>query len=94
MTTYADVPAANALHTESQQVQAAIDTLAAGGTMLNFMVGNAPPAGDPPGMPMMPVSIVCPPGSIAPAMIADLTTWLTNRKSAILTEMAALGVTP
>jgi hypothetical protein len=93
MTDYADVPAANALHAESEQVGRALAMLNGGGTMVQFTVAPTPPA---PGMmppTQMPVSITAPAGTVTQAMIDDLVAWLTIRQSDLTAQLAALGVT-
>lgn len=92
MTEYSDVPQVNTLYQESQQVDAAIALIDAGGTVGNFMVRPPPPTEEPAPV-MMGISITVPPGPPNEPLMADLRVLLVERQNAILAEMAALGVT-
>jgi hypothetical protein len=99
MTEYTDVPRANALHQESQQVAQAIASLEAGGTLYSMVV--SPPSAPPPPAPgqqmaapppMMAVTVMIPP-PVAPALLAEVVTWLNDRLVDISAELTELGVT-
>jgi hypothetical protein len=101
MTEYIDVPKANALHMESQQVAQAIANLEAGGTLTSMFISPPPPAPVVPGEPgepvalaplLMPVSVMVPP-PLDPALLANITAWLNQRMTDIAAELSALGVT-
>ena len=95
MTDYTDVPAANVLHAESQQIVSAIANLDAGGTIINMMIGpppyTPPDPGSPPVPMLMSVSIFVPP-PVDPALTAQLRSWMDQRLLDISAELTALGV--
>jgi hypothetical protein len=96
MTEYTDVPAANALHQESQQIAQALTNLEAGGSLASMLIAPPPPAPPDPGQPMAPmmmsVQVTVPPPT-TPELAAQITAWLNQRLTDIATELTALGVT-
>jgi hypothetical protein len=96
MTEYTDVPKANALHLESQQVAQAITILEAGGSLASMTISPPPPVMPEPGEPippmMMSVYVTVPPPT-DPALSAELITWLNKRLVEIAGELTTLGVT-
>lgn len=99
MTEYIDVPAANALHAESQQIILAISNIDAGGTVVSMTIAPPPPVipepgdpGAPPPVPMlMSVNVAVPP-PVDPALTAQIRSWMDQRLLTISDEMTALGV--
>jgi len=90
MTDYVDVPQANALYLEQQQVRAAIDLIDGGGTLTYLTI--SPASQDPVGLPVMPVSLTIT-GPVQASTMTALRAQLVARDTAITSELAALGVT-
>lgn len=92
MTDYNDIPQANALYTEQQQVQSAIDYLNnAGGITLMTVSPPTPVAGVSPMMQMsvsIPLTLPNPQTLIDQALAA-----LTQRQADINQQLADLGIT-
>jgi|KBSMisStandDraft_5_1062788.scaffolds.fasta_scaffold91683_2 hypothetical protein len=96
MTEYTDVPTANALHQESQQVAQALANLEAGGSLGSMMIAPPPPPPPDPSQPLAPMQMavhVTVPPPTDPALVAQITTWLNNRLTELGQQMADLGVT-
>ena len=91
MTAYNDVPEANALYLESEQVEAAITFIDNGGWVSSFVVSPAPPT-EGTVAPQSAVNIYVK-GANDPALLAGVRAALVTRAGQIATELAALGVT-
>lgn len=101
MTDYSDVPKANSLYLEQENVGQAITNLDAGGTIPSFMASPPPPPpydpnnplppgpASPVGMAVQVTTMGMPPGA---ETIAAMRAWLVSRSAAIDAELLALGI--
>jgi len=92
MTAYSDIPAANALYQEQQQVQAAIDYLNNEGAIVWMSISPPPPVAGISPMNQMTVSIALSPPNPA-ALVDQALVALQARADAINQELLALDVT-
>ena len=92
MTQYSDVPTANALYLENEQVNNAITMIDTGGLLINFAITPPPAMAGSPASTMMATAINVPP-PVDPALMAALRSWLVSRSAEIEAELVKLEVT-
>ena len=92
MVAYSDVPAVNMLYQEQEQVSQAITMIDDGGKVTNFTVSPKP--ADPAAMGgTMHMAVMISTSDPPVELMAQARAALVARQNAILTELAALGVT-